>query len=221
MVATPIRATGDWDLAEECAQDAFALTPDRGPVRTPAPAETILTARPAWGSITVTSAGTPPLQSRMSPALRAVILGGTAGSHIPPCGILRLREGLAARLRARRREAAPEGPGCGAGPSRPRPPAPAYLAGHGRDLPGRLTSRRRMPDRHRGRRTAPQPSGRRRADGRATAVTAAGPRPGPWPAAPGSRPRPGSGHPARPLCRTWSRRSRRPPRSRSSSTPRR
>ncbi|MER6765345.1 RNA polymerase subunit sigma-24, partial [Amycolatopsis sp. NPDC000746] len=25
VVATLIRVTGDWDLAEECAQDAFAL----------------------------------------------------------------------------------------------------------------------------------------------------------------------------------------------------
>ncbi len=31
VVATLIRITGDWDLAEECAQDAFAKAPDGGP----------------------------------------------------------------------------------------------------------------------------------------------------------------------------------------------
>ncbi|HEV7760802.1 MAG TPA: DUF6596 domain-containing protein, partial [Acidimicrobiales bacterium] len=31
MVATLIRTTGDWDLAEECAQDAFALALERWP----------------------------------------------------------------------------------------------------------------------------------------------------------------------------------------------
>ena len=30
VVATLIRITGDWDLAEECAQDAFALALERG-----------------------------------------------------------------------------------------------------------------------------------------------------------------------------------------------
>ena len=30
-MATLIRVTGDWDLAEECAQDAFALALDRWP----------------------------------------------------------------------------------------------------------------------------------------------------------------------------------------------
>ena len=29
VVGAVIRATGDWDLAEECAQDAFALAVDR------------------------------------------------------------------------------------------------------------------------------------------------------------------------------------------------
>ncbi len=29
VVATLIRVTGDWDLAEECAQDAFAQALDR------------------------------------------------------------------------------------------------------------------------------------------------------------------------------------------------
>jgi RNA polymerase sigma-70 factor, ECF subfamily len=31
VVATLIRMTGDWDLAEECAQDAFALALERWP----------------------------------------------------------------------------------------------------------------------------------------------------------------------------------------------
>ena len=31
VVATLIRVTGDWDLAEECAQDAFALALQRWP----------------------------------------------------------------------------------------------------------------------------------------------------------------------------------------------
>ena len=31
VVATLIRVTGDWDLAEECAQDAFAEALDAGP----------------------------------------------------------------------------------------------------------------------------------------------------------------------------------------------
>src|SRR5580700_6333884 len=31
VVATLIRTTGDWDLAEECAQDAFALALQRWP----------------------------------------------------------------------------------------------------------------------------------------------------------------------------------------------
>src|SRR6201988_5430495 len=31
VVATLIRTTGDWDLAEECAQDAFALALERWP----------------------------------------------------------------------------------------------------------------------------------------------------------------------------------------------
>ncbi|MFB9838410.1 hypothetical protein [Actinoallomurus acaciae] len=31
VVATLIRVTGDWDLAEECAQDAFALARRRRP----------------------------------------------------------------------------------------------------------------------------------------------------------------------------------------------
>ena len=31
MVATLIRLTGDWDLAEECAQDAFAKAAERWP----------------------------------------------------------------------------------------------------------------------------------------------------------------------------------------------
>ena len=31
VVATLIRTTGDWDLAEECAQDAFALALRRWP----------------------------------------------------------------------------------------------------------------------------------------------------------------------------------------------
>jgi RNA polymerase sigma-70 factor, ECF subfamily len=29
VVATLIRSTGDWDLAEECAQEAFALALER------------------------------------------------------------------------------------------------------------------------------------------------------------------------------------------------
>src|SRR5215204_4481269 len=32
VVATLIRTTGDWDLAEECAQDAFAQALERWPV---------------------------------------------------------------------------------------------------------------------------------------------------------------------------------------------
>src|SRR5215469_1739951 len=32
VVATLIRITGDWDLAEECAQEAFALAVHRWPV---------------------------------------------------------------------------------------------------------------------------------------------------------------------------------------------
>ena len=31
VVATLIRVTGDWDLAEECAQDAFAMALQRWP----------------------------------------------------------------------------------------------------------------------------------------------------------------------------------------------
>ena len=31
VVATLIRVTGDWDLAEECAQDAFARAVERWP----------------------------------------------------------------------------------------------------------------------------------------------------------------------------------------------
>ena len=31
VVATLIRTTGDWDLAEECAQDAFTLALQRWP----------------------------------------------------------------------------------------------------------------------------------------------------------------------------------------------
>jgi RNA polymerase sigma-70 factor (ECF subfamily) len=31
VVATLIRITGDWDLAEECAQDAFAVALERWP----------------------------------------------------------------------------------------------------------------------------------------------------------------------------------------------
>jgi RNA polymerase sigma-70 factor, ECF subfamily len=31
VLATLIRVTGDWDLAEECAQDAFALALERWP----------------------------------------------------------------------------------------------------------------------------------------------------------------------------------------------
>ena len=31
VVATLIRVTGDWDLAEECAQEAFALALQRWP----------------------------------------------------------------------------------------------------------------------------------------------------------------------------------------------
>src|SRR5690348_96737 len=31
VVATLIRVTGDWDLAEECAQDAFAMALERWP----------------------------------------------------------------------------------------------------------------------------------------------------------------------------------------------
>ena len=31
VVATLIRTTGDWDLAEECAQDAFAMALQRWP----------------------------------------------------------------------------------------------------------------------------------------------------------------------------------------------
>ena len=31
VVATLIRTTGDWDLAEECAQDAFARALERWP----------------------------------------------------------------------------------------------------------------------------------------------------------------------------------------------
>ena len=39
VVATLIRMTGDWDLAEECAQDAFAQALERWPRRRhPAPA---------------------------------------------------------------------------------------------------------------------------------------------------------------------------------------
>ena len=33
IVATLIRLTGDWDLAEECAQDAFAQALERWPAR--------------------------------------------------------------------------------------------------------------------------------------------------------------------------------------------
>jgi hypothetical protein len=84
-----------------------------------------LTARPAGRSITVTSAGTPPLQSRMSPALRAVILGGTAGPHISPlvgsCGF-----GMAWRRGSGPPTGGPhpksQGAGSGnPGPARPRP----------------------------------------------------------------------------------------------------
>ncbi len=38
VVATLIRTTGDWDLAEECAQDAFALALQRWPTRRRSPA---------------------------------------------------------------------------------------------------------------------------------------------------------------------------------------
>ncbi len=31
MVASLVRLTGDWDLAEECAQDAFAVALERWP----------------------------------------------------------------------------------------------------------------------------------------------------------------------------------------------
>ena len=31
VIATLIRATGDWDLAEECTQEAFALALERWP----------------------------------------------------------------------------------------------------------------------------------------------------------------------------------------------
>ena len=41
VVATLVRLTGDWDLAEECAQDAFATALERWPrdgvPRRPAP----------------------------------------------------------------------------------------------------------------------------------------------------------------------------------------
>ena len=33
VVATLIRMTGDWDLAEECAQDAFTMALQRWPSR--------------------------------------------------------------------------------------------------------------------------------------------------------------------------------------------
>ena len=114
----------------------------------------VLTARTAGRSIMVTSAGTPPLQSRMSPARRAVILGGTAGPHIPPCGVLRLRVGPAARFRAADGRPHLKSQGAGsarAGPARPRPA--------GRVLGTDLTAaggRRRGPDRgRRGRRPRP------------------------------------------------------------------
>jgi predicted RNA polymerase sigma factor len=38
VVATLIRTTGDWDLAEECAQDAFAMALRRWPAPTPSAA---------------------------------------------------------------------------------------------------------------------------------------------------------------------------------------
>jgi RNA polymerase sigma-70 factor (ECF subfamily) len=37
VVATLIRVTGDWDLAEECAQDAFAQALERWCRAAPAP----------------------------------------------------------------------------------------------------------------------------------------------------------------------------------------
>src|SRR5580693_2742500 len=59
----------------------------------------------------------------MSPALRAVILGKRQVLISPPCGVLRLRDGPAARFRAADGRPNPESQGAGPEQCRPRPPA--------------------------------------------------------------------------------------------------
>ena len=80
----------------------------------------------------------------MSPALRAVFLGGTAGPHIPPLWGPAASGWPGGALAGRRREAEPGEPGRGAG-TVPAPPARAWLL----PRPGRglRQDRWRGPDR--------------------------------------------------------------------------
>ena len=64
VVATLIRTTGDWDLAEECAQDAFALALRRRRRRPAQPSWRLATPWPATGPST-TSASAPTYAAKL------------------------------------------------------------------------------------------------------------------------------------------------------------
>ena len=129
MVATLIRTTGDWDLAEECAQDAFALALQRWP-------RDGIPGKPgAWLTTAARNRAIDVLRRR---AVGAAKLREVAAMSYEPSAMP--HDQRRRRQRRDRRPAAADvhllPPGAVAGGPGGADPAHAGRADHGRDRPG-------------------------------------------------------------------------------------